>query len=495
MPTSYEVNEVLSFFSVKQKAQEAGVINNPPSNSNQLDATEFSIVAHFLKALREIRQSILEKQNKLALERTQLSNEINVENDQHEYQKLTDQIEPHVQHLELEYKDKLYKAKESEERSMRYLRFFEARNELYGKPAKYPQSLIHHFAIIAIIAFLEWISLSAFYAEGSDFGIIGGIIIAAVFSLLNLSIAILLGNLSRYFNHRITSKKIMGGIASLALLCSFSFTTSIAAHYRNATIENIQIQKEKTISENKEISNVTIYRSTTEESWQAAKIAWDKFRETPFGFNNVLTWIMVVAAYMFGIFAAYKGYKMDDPYPGYGPLDRDLKREQAKYDDIKNRFREQIVRHLNDTRSKQSQLLDNATRNIRRFNQMLTDSENLRNDFIAKVDLIRQNCNIVVKIYREENKFVRTSPPPDYFAKEVDLDSSLTNPINGASESEKRLSEEYKDHLDEFNRISTENRSILQKKHTEALSKYQELINSLERDVKEKLDREARATS
>ena len=125
---------------------------------------------------------------------------------------------------------------------------------------------------------------------------------------------------------------------------------------------------------------------------------------------------------------------------------------------------------------------------------MLNDSENLHNDFIAKVDLIKQNCNTVVKIYREENIFVRTSPPPTYFAKEVDLNIGLTAPINDASESEKRLSEEYKNHLDEFNRISTENRSILQEKHTEALNKYQELIKSLERDVREKLDREAIAT-
>lgn len=478
--TPIDVNEVLSLFSVKQKAHEAGVINNPPSNSNQLDTTQFSIVAHFEKALSENRQSILEKQNKLVLERTQLSNEINVENDQHEYQKLTDQIEPHVQHLELKYKGDLFNAKQSEERSMRYLRFFEARNELYGKPAKYPQSLIRHLAIIAIIAFVEWISLSYFYSEGSDFGIIGGIIIAASFSLLNLSIAILIGNLCRYFNHRMINKKLLGGIACLFFFCLFFFTTSIAGHYRNATIENIQMQKEKVI--------------TGGESWRVAQIAWDKFSDAPLGFNNVLTWIVVVATFMFGVFAAYKGYKMDDPYPGYGHLDKDLKQKQAHYESVKNDFMEQIVHHFDNIRSKQSQLLDNAIRNIRRFNQMLSDSNNLCNDFLGKVGLIRNNCNTVIKTYRDDNKFIRTSPPPDYFAKEVALDSSLTNPINGASESEKRLSEEYKNHLDEFNRISAENRAILQQRYTEALKNYEELVTTLERDVKEKLDREARAT-
>ena len=53
----------------------------------------------------------------------------------------------------------------------------------------------YHFAIVAALALVEWISLAAFYAEGSDFGLLGGVLIAMTLSIVNVSLAILSGSL------------------------------------------------------------------------------------------------------------------------------------------------------------------------------------------------------------------------------------------------------------------------------------------------------------
>jgi hypothetical protein len=488
-----EVNEVLNALHVKLKAHEAGVNKNPPSDATQPDANEYAIVAHYETALRESIQDIDSKLNKLASERDELSNKINIETDKLEYQNLTEQVEPDVRNLRLDYHNKLSKARETEERAMRHKKFFEARNELLGRPARYPDSKIKHLSLIGVIMFIEWIGLSFFYAEGSDFGIAGGIIIAAFFSLVNVSFAILIGYLGRYFNHKNMIKKIRWGIAVLACCLTFTFTTSIAAHYRNATLETIQIQSEKSLLEQKETNITHITRSSSNEAWKAANLAWQEFKESPLGFGNVMTWMMVIAACMFGIFASYKGYRMDDPYPEYGTLDRDLNRKEKIYDDLKNEFRKQIVSHFEHISSKQATILDQAMSNIRRYNQSIAEAHNISSSFSSIAEKIKKNCATVIKIYREENIYVRgSSPPPAYFKTENSLDLSLYAPIKAVSETEINLYNKYRNDLDEFNRISQENKTILQGKYIEALDNYQSWISTLEEEVKEKLDGEAR---
>ena len=66
--------------------------------------------------------------------------------------------------------------------------------------------------------------------------------------------------------------------------------------------------------------------------------AWQRFAGNPVGFDAVFSWILVVLAVVFGIFASYKGYRVDDPYPGYGQLDRELNARRALYEGQKAEY-------------------------------------------------------------------------------------------------------------------------------------------------------------
>ena len=99
-----------------------------------------------------------------------------------------------------------------------------------------------HFAVVAALALVEWVSLSTFYAEGSDFGLLGGVLIAMALSVVNISLAVLSGNLLRYVNHQSVRRRWLALSSAAFLYACFALVTLAAAHYRVATNDIAQVQ-------------------------------------------------------------------------------------------------------------------------------------------------------------------------------------------------------------------------------------------------------------
>ena len=178
-------------------------------------------------------------------------------------------------------------------------------------------------------------SLATFYAEGSDFGLLGGVLIAMGLSVVNISLAILSGSLLRYVNHHSARRRRLALTAASVLYACFALVTLAAAHYRVATNDIAQSQPALSAPGVTALPpNVAIDM----DQWRAAKLAWQRFASNPVGFEDVFSWMLVILAVVFGIFASYKGYRVDDPYPGYGELDRELKRRRAIYEAAKAEY-------------------------------------------------------------------------------------------------------------------------------------------------------------
>src|SRR5690348_2827040 len=151
-------------------------------------------------------------------------------------------VEPSLETLKSDRSTALYQAKESEARALKHLRWFQQKHGLHYRAASYPQSQFYHFAIVAALALVEWVSLAAFYAEGSDFGLLGGVLIAMTLSIVNVSLAILSGSLLRYVNHRSPRRKGLALTGVAVLYTCFLLVTLASAHYRVATNDVAQSQ-------------------------------------------------------------------------------------------------------------------------------------------------------------------------------------------------------------------------------------------------------------
>lgn len=476
---------------VDRKAGKEGVQNNPPTNSTGLDANQQEIVGHFTTKLRQGKSDRETRLQKFAQDRAATASKIDIEQTKDSFARILNAVEPGLARLRQEHADVLRQAKENEGRALRYLRLFQQEHGLYHRAATYPDSLIRHFAIVAAIAVFEWISLSSFYAEGSDFGLLGGILIAMALSIANVSLAIIAGYILRYVNYKSPTRKGLALVGVGFLAVCFIVITLGAAHYRTATNEIAQFQQAALQQPTGVAAGKGAMIPTDADQWRAAKQAWHRFMENPLGFEDVFSVVLIILAVIFGIFAAYKGYMTDDAYPDYGQHDRDFRKMKAVYETKKQDYSRAVDQFFEKTLQEQSRLLAEARANIDYYQQLVSRTIDEVRAFPREADEIQDACNIVVARYQQKNREVRTKPPPDYFGKSISFDGRLMMAPEGLSPEEEELRKRYENAMREFSDIAQTNNGRVQNLRTAEIGRLEAYFEGLERDVREKLRREA----
>jgi hypothetical protein len=469
---------------VDQKAADAARHDNPQTLSSSLDVTESEICGHFIALARERRESCAARLARLQLDRRATAAKIDVQQTRDAFARLLTPVEPSLEKLRSEHTTALYQVKESEARAVKHLRWFQQKHGLHHRAASYPTSPLYHFAIVAALAVVEWISLAAFYAEGSDFGLLGGVLIAMTLSVINISLAILAGSLLRYVNHRSVRRKALA-LTGVAVLCAgFLLVTLATAHYRVATSDIAQSQPETGAPAASQVA-------ADFDQWRAARLAWQRFAGNPVGFDDVFSWILVVLAIVFGIFASYKGYRVDDPYPGYGQLDRELNVRRALYEGRKAQYCRLIDQVFDRILDEQARLFADVKANIEHYQELVSKSDDERRAFVHEVAEMQDACNILLKRYRQTNARARTSPAPYYFQNSFAFEAQVLRPPEALSEEEQRLSGSYESAIKDFSDIARQNDVTVQNLRTGEIRRRDYYFNKLERDVRERLVREA----
>jgi hypothetical protein len=260
-----------------------------------------------------------------------------------------------------------------------------------------------------------------------------------------------------------------------------------AAHYRVATNDIAQSQPAVSASGP---GQMPPRFSADVDQWRAAKLAWQRLAANPFGFEDVFSWILVILALIFGVFAAYKGYTVDDAYPGYGELDRELNARRAVYEAAKAEYCRLVDQVFDRTLQEQAHLLSDVKSNIEYYQQLLSNTDEQRRSFAREAAELQDACNVVLKGYRQANVRARRSPAPLYFNESVSFESYLIRPPAGASESEERLARFYDSAMKNFSDIARQNNATVQNLRTAEIRRRDFYFNKLERDIREKLTRE-----
>ena len=473
---------------VDQKATDAARHDNPKTLSASLDVTESEICTHFVGLARARRESCEVSLNKLQLDRKATSAKINVEQTRDAFARLLTAVEPSLEKLKSDHAASLYQAKENEARALKHLRWFQQKHGLHYRAASYPQSPLYHFAIVAALALVEWVSLAAFYAEGSDFGLVGGVLIAMTLSIVNISLAILSGCLLRYVNHRSTRRKALALTGVAFLYACFLLVTLAAAHYRVATNDIAQAQSGVPALG---AAPLPAQGPADLDQWRAARLAWQRFAHNPVGFDDVFSWILVVLAVIFGVFASYKGYRIDDPYPGYGELDREVNARRTAYEAAKTDYCHRVDQVFDRILTEQAHLFSEVKSNIEYYQQLVSQSSDQRRTFMHDTAELQDACNILLKRYRQTNARARTSPAPFYFNNAFAFEGPLVRPPEAISDSEERLLQSYESAMKDFSDIARQNDETVQNLRTAEIRRRDYHFNKLERDIREKLIREA----
>lgn len=490
--------EALNALDVDQRAKTAGVSDQPPSHSTAPDAHEREFITYFTNKLRAQRDKSERALSQFALDRAASSSHIDIAQTRAELASLFNSIEPELARLKQLRKQDLELKKDEEARALRHLRHFQIEHHLQNRDADPAPSYVWHFALVASFAVLEWISLSVFYAEGSDFGLLGGVIMAMALSIINIGLAVFAGAILRYLNHKSVTRKLLAFLGVSVLSGLFLLATGFAAHYRNAAREIAPSHAQAPqpmVGQPNQSPSFLGGRAVAgdDDQFRASMLAWDQFVDHGFMFRDVLSWLLVIFAGMFGVVAAWKGYGVGDRYPGYGPTFYKFRECRAAYDAARTQYTEEVDGIFIAAGNKQQNLLREVRKHIDYYQELARQSDVWTRSYGQFAQEVEQTCNDIVVRYRQKNREVATSPAPEYFRHAVRVEPALMFAPEPLSPAEKIRLQEYSDAIREFTEVVQEydaRRQDMRTRYLEALHKF---FSDIELAIDDKLAREGAA--
>jgi len=433
-------------------ARQSGEQEMPATNATTLDGNERKIVHVFEEDAQDTAQRA---NSKLQICRRSID-QLDMQSEEQTVESAKKRYESESAAMLQECRDNLkpYIAKRTELRAE--FKAFQQENNLTKRGAKDSDTKLLFIAGLGIIFVSESVMNAFFFAAGSDFGLIGGWIKAMQYALVNLMVAFgVTLAFVRQVNHINRFRKAIGILGIVGLLVFVPVFNFFVGHFRE------------------------IFAHSPEE---AQTLAVQSFRANPFALATAESWLLLVVGVVFAAIAIYEGYHIEDPYPGYGPLDRRLQKASDEYIEEKEEIRIRLAGLKNSIVEKLDDVRDSVLEKQDELADLSSMADTIRTRFEMHLGLLKRCCNVVLSGYRQTNLGVRETPPPPHFHQNYEFSTSLslnlpdTISLEESEDRKKRLGLLLKS-------IETQRRGV-QKKYIEDLKNIDEIVQRLEFGVR-----------
>jgi hypothetical protein len=275
---------------------------------------------------------------------------------------------------------------------------FKKENRL-NRPAIYPDPPIRWLKIGILILLLagEMAINGNFLARGSSLGLVGGALEALSFAALNIiGTAIIVFFGVRQFAHRSAARRFIG-LLSIAVYIVFAITLNLAlAHYREVAGSGTSLDV-------------------------ASQAVIGRLADHPFTLAELKSWILFALGIGFSLAAFIDVAGLDDPYPGYGGIERRLRAVRDQFVDTKT-F---IITSLAEVRDQATLAMNDARRDlgVRRneFDAIADHRQRLIRLFKNHEDHLDEALNRLFAIYRSAYVAALDRSPPERFSVRMTL--------------------------------------------------------------------------
>jgi gas vesicle protein len=298
---------------------------------------------------------------------------------------------------------------------------------------------------------VEGIANSVLFAQGTDHGYIGGFMLAALFSCLNVITAYLLGKVPiRYIFHSNLIYKLLGFAIVLLTIAWLCLVALSIGHIRDA----LQVVG----SEN------------------APEVALQTMLLSPTELKDIYSWLLFSISITFGIVAVFDGVKSSDLYPGYERIAKKTAQSIQDYDEEVGDLRQE----LEDLKEEYLKNLDAVSNKVQvsvKTIQTRIDDKRSTNILLEnKLKDAKQAMAALLQRYRTENKLARTDQAfPDYFNVLPEL-QPLSVPNFELNDNARYLAEQQNFVNDFLSKLQT-SRARIQSSHTQKFDGLQPIQN------------------
>lgn len=254
---------------------------------------------------------------------------------------------------------------------------------------------IYAYSTIGIAWFVESAANTAFLRVNDDAGLIGGFVAAAVVAAVNVFISAFVGRkVLPYLSYRHQPQRTYAHIGAAIWFVALVAWNLLAGHFRDAKAAGL----------------------TNPEGAALALFADNLFR-----FESIYSYGLLAAGLLFAVGAAIAGFKMDDPYPGYGDIYR-------RHEDRCEDYAEQIEESISDLQDIRDDAIERAEglraelgKQFRERGDILAKRESLRTRYRDHQDYLEAQANALLSHYRGVNTRARSDPAPKHFQNRWEL--------------------------------------------------------------------------
>ncbi len=284
-------------------------------------------------------------------------------------------------------------------------RFYE-RNRIEGAAqdgSGWPKFL----GLAAFMIVIESFGNGLLFREASMQGLLGGFVIAVAISVLNVGFASLTGILARGFHHVRWLRRLLALIPVTvigALICAVNLA---AAHFRDAATGNQDGME------------------------AAARAALSELQVAPHVLDSLQSWLLVGLGLLIAIAAGWKAHGIDDPYPGFGRVWRQMTDARVGYAGELEKAVEHIVEARDEAVARLREESGAARDRIEEAFDSLAGQGSLRGRLSLFLELCDQRANHLLAIYRDANRAARTAEPPAHFAERFTFAPFVADQVDG----------------------------------------------------------------
>jgi len=396
------------------KGREEAAAFRPPSDATQMDRHEVELKAEAEKFISDESQHLTAALTETRRSAANLQQQV-IELDGKIQQTLADtSLRSAVTAEMAEERQALARATEHRVRAEVDLRIFRARHGI-TTAAQYPDSRIWHFGVILSLALVETF-INTFFYENAQ-GLVGGFTVALGVSGINMAGAFVLGLFLRQKN-LVGQLNQVWGYGSLILF-------AILAIYSNALFAAFRSEYQLLLDPTDANQVRTAFTAASEKAAQVFLIRMD--------FGDLMSFILFGIGLLLSLFAFYKGYTLDDPYPDHGRLDRAVKAAKEIEINEQTKLRERIKNIFHTKRAYVQGLINEPAQIVSLAGARRAALQHASSSCVTSQESIQRDFELCLRSYRDANAAIRGTTPPVHFSEVPNIQtipsSHLTNDV------------------------------------------------------------------
>jgi hypothetical protein len=361
------------------------VSNNPPPLSTMPSQTEHALMARVIEIFGQIRREAGDRLNRIHAEVLGQRDALTEE-----------RYGTHIRGIETGMKAMLAKnGGELEQqvfealKAKREYEYFNYTNKLNSDPKleKWQFTLAFLMVPLAIESLLN----GNFFADASEFGMVGGAATAVIISALNITLGFVMGWWPARYCQHVRASHLLWALPAYAGMITLIVLFNLAVgHYRELLIANPDGASQQVVP---------------------------RMMANLFAVYELKSIALVIIGCLIAFLSAAKGYSAFGTYPGQVPAFRRWRQRWDAVEATRRRLDTELMPELDALRGQVEGFREDCQREIGKLQIARSQAEEVRETYLTRIAQLRSARDAAVMQYREANLRVRTDMPPAYFSQ------------------------------------------------------------------------------